>query len=114
MKNPGYLFLCGALSLLAGCASDHFRQAGTPPAVIHHKPHLREGMTDAEILRELNFDPAKMRKDFVQGIDGEDTTYKLGNKESVRIARSAVAGVFVVHNYQGGSQSWELGKGNGL
>ncbi|HWB60152.1 MAG TPA: hypothetical protein VG733_11715 [Chthoniobacteraceae bacterium] len=109
MKNPGYLFLCGALCLSAGCA--HFTQTGAPPAAaIRHKPHLRASMTDAEILRELNFDPAKMKTHFVQGKDGYTTDYRTGNKEFVSITRSLVSGVEVMHDYPGGSQSWELGK----
>lgn len=113
MKNAGYLFLCGTLCLCAGCA--HFTQRGTPPAAaIRHKPHLRAAMTDAEILRELNFDPTKMKAEFVQGKDGHTTTYKAGNKVSVSITRSVVSGVFVVNDYPGGSQSWELGKGIGF
>lgn len=65
------------------------------------------GMTDAQMLRSLGLDPAKMSSTFTQGADGYSTKYKDADHE-VTIVRSSVSGVYVERRRPDPGE-WELG-----
>jgi hypothetical protein len=65
-------------------------------------------MTDEQILRALDCDPAKMTKKLTQGVDGYSTRYTGGMNEVV-ITRSVVTGVYI-WRIRPKSEDWDLGK----
>jgi len=96
-----------AAIVFSACSSlsrENARIASTPQHL-----HLRRG-TDQDILRQVGFDPTKMKPDETQGPDGYATDYTAPNGEWVSILRSASTGIFVMYGDRTGQKSsWELG-----
>ena len=96
-----------SVAALAACGSlsdETARLAPTPPNL-----RLKHG-SDEDILRQIGFDPAKMKASRAEGPDGYGTHYKAPNGEWVGITRSASTGVFVMYGDSTGQKgNWTLG-----
>lgn len=78
------------------------------------KPELSADLSDQQILRALQLDPARMQADKTIGADGYMMAYTDGTNE-VYITRSVVTGVAVTRMKPADRfQSWMLGKPAGL
>jgi acetyl esterase/lipase len=71
---------------------------------------LTAAMSDEQILRALQLDPAALRAEKTQGKDGTTTVYSDATNE-VMITRSMVSGVVVLRTKPvGQTQTWKLGR----
>lgn len=109
-------FTLTSLITIVGCAayenvSRNTSQDSMPLAVETRAedPELNALMTDAEILAYFDLDINRAEISQMQGKDGIQMTYVLGDRW-VSIVRSQVSGVSVVANGTDPASTWPLGK----
>ena len=102
MKIWFVALLVGALLSSASCSKQ------PPPLVL--QDGLAASMSDEQILRVLQLDPAKLQSKKDQGDDGHSTIYT-DDQHEIWITRSVVSGVIVMRmKPKEQLKIWELGK----